>query len=219
MRDNPTTGKIQVLGIAGSLRKGSYNRALLRAARELAPEGMNIHIFDNQTLSLIPTYNEDVRQQGEPETVEKLKHEISQADALLFAIPEYNHSMSGVLKNAIDWASRPSKESPLNGKPVGIMGASVGMSGTMRAQMHFRQVCVFTNMLPLNKPGVLVANAAEKFDAEGRLVDEDTRDYVRRLTEALLDWTRRLYYGGIMVDIGNQAIPVMESLIEEESLV
>ncbi len=164
MQQRPIKEKIQVLGIAGSLRKGSYNRALLRAARELAPEDMEIKIFDNETLAQIPPYNEDIREQGEPETVEIFKREIQYADALLFAVPEYNYSMSGVLKNVIDWASRPPSESPLDGKPIAIMGASIGMSGTMRAQMHFRQICVFTNMLALNKPQVLVARAGEKID-------------------------------------------------------
>lgn len=211
MSQNPAKEKIQVLGIAGSLRQGSYNRALLRAAQELAPDEMEIQIFDNETLTLIPPYNEDVRQQGEPETVEILKREISHADALLFAIPEYNYSISGVLKNAIDWVSRPPSESPLDGKPIAIMGASVGMSGTARAQMHFRQVCVFTNMLPLNKPQVQVAHAAEKFDSGGRLIDEDTRHFVRLLTQALLEWTRKLHYGNMMFEIGEKAALAMQN--------
>ena len=211
------TEKVQVLGIAGSLRQGSYNRALLRAAQELAPEEMEIQIFDNETLTMIPPYDEDVRQQGEPETVEIMKREISAADALLFAIPEYNHAMSGILKNAIDWISRPSNESPLDGKPIVIMGASVGKSGTTRAQMNFRQLCVFTNMLPLNKPQVQVSHAAEKFDSNGRLTDEKTRQYVSMLTDALLDWTRRLHYGKLMVEIGKHGIPIMENLLEKES--
>ena len=212
MEKNPMEEKVQVLGIAGSLRQGSYNRALLRAARELVPEGMEIQIFDNETLTIIPPYNEDVRQQNEPETVEILKHEIEHANALLFAVPEYNHSMSGVLKNAIDWASRPPSESPLDGKPVAIMGASSGRSGTVRAQIHFRQVCVFTNMLPLNKPGVQVTNAADKFDADGRLIDENTSRYVKRLTEALLDWSRIIHYGKLMLEIGKQDVSVFKGL-------
>ena len=211
MLQKPLEEKIQVLGIAGSLRQGSYNRALLRAARELALDDMEIQIFDNKTLTLIPPYNEDVRQQGDPEAVEILKREIRRADALLFAVPEYNHSMSGVLKNAIDWVSRPLNESPLDGKPIGIMGASIGMSGTARAQMDLRQLCVFTNMLPLNKPQVLIARAAEKFDPDGRLIDEDSRHYVRLLTQALLEWTRKLHYGNMMVEIGEKATLATEN--------
>lgn len=203
------TEKVQVLGIAGSLRQGSYNRALLRAAQELAPEEMKIQILDNETLAMIPPYDEDVRQQGEPETVEIMKREIGAADALLFAIPEYNHAMSGVLKNAIDWASRPHNASPLDGKPIALMGASIGKSGTARAQMDFRQLCVFTNMLPMNKPQVQVSRASEKFE-DGRLTDEKTRHYVSMLTEALLAWTRRLHYGRLMLEIGNQAISFLE---------
>ncbi len=189
MLENSSSEKIRVLGIGGSLRKGSYNRALLRAARDLAPEEMDVHVFDNDILAAIPLFNEDVRQQGEPEPVRILKQEIGQADALLFAIPEYNYSISGVLKNAVDWASRPANGSPLDGKPVALMGASTGLSGTIRAQMHFRQVCSFTNMLPLNKPQVTVANASVKFDPEGWLVDQDTRGFVRAMMEALLAWT------------------------------
>jgi chromate reductase len=212
MQQRTDKDKVQVLGIAGSLRQGSYNRALLRAAQELAPEEMDIQIFDNETLTQIPPYNEDIRQQGEPETVEILKREIEWADALLFAVPEYNHSISGVLKNAIDWASRPPSESPLDGKPVAIMGAAIGRSGTVRAQMHFRQVCVFTNMLPLNKPVVQVTSAADKFDADGQLTDENTRLYVRRLTEALLDWSRVIHYGKLMVEIGKHNMPALEKI-------
>ncbi len=195
MFEIPFKEKVKVLGIAGSLRQGSYNRALLRAAQELAPDNLEIRIFDNKTLSAIPLFNEDVRQQGDPETVEILKREIMHADALLFAIPEYNYSISGVLKNAIDWASRPPDKSPLNGKPVAMMGTSTGLSGTIRAQMHFRQVCVFTNMFPLNEPQVFVARAAEKFNGNGKLTDKDSRYFVRLLLEALLDWTRRIYHG------------------------
>lgn len=213
MVQNSLTEKVEVLGIAGSLRKKSYNRALLRAAQELAPDDMEIRIFDNETLSQIPPYNEDVRQQGEPETVEILKEEISHADALLFAIPEYNYSVTGVLKNAIDWASRPPNGSPLNGKPVALIGASMGMGGTVRAQMHFRQMCVFTNMLPVNRPEVLVGNAQQRFDSEGgRLVDEDSRKFLSQLLQALLDWTRRLSYGNLLVETVNKDVPARQNV-------
>jgi chromate reductase len=182
--------KIKVLGIAGSLREGSYNRALLRAARDLSPEGLELRIFER--LADIPLYNEDVLARGAPEPVVALKEAIRRADALLWVTPEYNYSIPGVLKNAIDWASRPAKDSPLNGKPVAIMGATTGMWGTVRSQMHLRQVCVFTNMHPLNKPQVLVARAASKFDDDGHLTDETTRGFVRELLVALVEWTLRL---------------------------
>jgi chromate reductase, NAD(P)H dehydrogenase (quinone) len=200
MLESRSSEKVSILGIGGSLRKGSYNRALLRAAQDLAPGEMEVHIFDNTILAAIPLYNEDVRQQGDPDAVKILKNEIRQADALLFAIPEYNFSISGVLKNAVDWVSRPPNESPLDGKPVAMMGASTGLSGTIRAQMHFRQVCTFTNMFPLNKPQIYVANAAVKFDPEGRLVDPDTREYVRSFMQAFLAWTLRLHYDNPMRD-------------------
>lgn len=181
-------GRIHVLGISGSLRKGSYNTALLAAASELLPEGMTLEKFD---LSSIPLYNEDVRALGYPKPVLELRDRIAASDALLIATPEYNYSIPGVLKNAIDWASRP-PDPPLNGKPVAIMGASTGNFGTVRAQMHLRQVCVYCNMFPVNRPEVLVMRAREKFDAGGRLADEDARGFLRDLLVALADWTRRL---------------------------
>jgi chromate reductase len=187
------TRKIRVLGIAGSLRTGSYNRALLRAAQELAPAEMEIMIFDQ--LGAIPLYDEDVRAQGDPDSVVALKQAIRGADALLVATPEYNHSIPGVLKNAIDWASRPPQDSPLNGKPVALMGATTGSFGTVRAQMHLRQVFVYTNMFPINKPGVLVARARQKFDQEGRLTSEKSAKLVREQLQALLEWALRLRRG------------------------
>jgi chromate reductase len=183
---------IKALGIAGSLREGSYNRALLRAARDLAPDGLELEIFDNEILKRIPLYNEDVRAQGDPEAVTALKDAIRAADALVIATPEYNHSISGVLKNALDWVSRPPDETPLKEKPVAIMGASQGGFGTVRAQMHLRQFCVFNNMFALNQPLVLVSRAQNKFDEQGRLQDEKTERFVRRQMEALVDWTRRM---------------------------
>jgi chromate reductase len=190
MSEEHTRQTVRVLGIAGSLRAGSYNRALLRAALGLAPPGMEIVTFDQ--LGSLPAYNEDVRVQGEPAAVTALKAAIGESDALLIVTPEYNYSIPGVLKNAIDWASRPPESSPLDGMPVALMGASTGTFGTVRAQMHLRQVCVYTNMLVLNKPQVLVAWAREKFDEHGRLTDEASIRFVREELEALLEWTLRL---------------------------
>jgi len=180
--------EIYVLGFSGSLRKNSYNTRLLAAASELLPEGMTLETFD---LSSIPLYNDDVRAVGFPKSVQRFRERIAAADALLIATPEYNYSIPGVVKNAIDWASRP-PDPPLNGKPVAIMGASTGNFGTVRAQMHLRQVCVFCNMFPVNRPEVLVMRAQEKFDTDGRVVDETTRGFVRDLLIALTNWTLRL---------------------------
>ena len=179
---------IHILGISGSLRKSSYNTRLLAAASELLPEGMTLATFD---LSPIPLYNDDVRVVGFPKPVQQFRERIAAADALLIATPEYNYSIPGVLKNAIDWASRP-PDPPVNGKPVAMMGASTGNFGTVRAQMHLRQVCVFCNMFPLNKPEVLVMRAQEKFDANGHLIDESARGFIRELLLNLVDWTQRL---------------------------
>jgi chromate reductase, NAD(P)H dehydrogenase (quinone) len=179
-----------VCGIAGSLRRGSYNRALLRAAGELAPEGMEIRIFDR--MAEIPLFNEDVEAEGSPEPVQALKRAIEEADALLIATPEYNHGVPGVLKNAIDWASRPPRGSVLAGKPAAIFGASPGVTGTARAQSQLRQAFVFTQTPALLQPEILVYRAREKFDEQGRLTDEKTREFVGKLLRELADWTRRL---------------------------
>jgi chromate reductase len=182
---------LNVLGISGSLRKGSYNTASLRAAQELAPPGMRIEIAD---IAALPLYNEDVKAAGFPPPVQHLRQRIAAADALLFATPEYNYSMSGVLKNAIDWASRP-PDQPFNDKPAAIMGASPGVTGTARAQYHLRQSCVFLNMHLVNRPEVMIGAAASRFDAEGRLTDEATRGFVLDLLVALAAWTARLRRG------------------------
>jgi chromate reductase len=179
---------IQVVGIAGSLRAQSYNRALLRAAQEVAPADINLTIQD---LAAIPLYNADVEAQGDPQPVVRLKSVVLQADALLLAVPEYNYGVSGVLKNTIDWLSRPPQHSALQGKPAALMGASPGMTGTARAQLQLRQAFVFTQTYALLRPEVLVARADEKFDAQGRLTDEATRTRLRELLEALVIWTRR----------------------------
>ncbi len=179
-----------VCGIAGSLRTGSLNRALLRAARELAPVGMEIRIFDG--MADIPLYNQDVEALGDPEPVQALKRAIGEADALLVVTPEYNHGVPGVLKNAIDWASRPAGGSVLARKPAAILGASPGVTGTARAQSQLRQAFVFTNTPVVPQPEILVYRAHEKFDADGRLTDEKTREFVGKLLHELADWTRRL---------------------------
>jgi chromate reductase, NAD(P)H dehydrogenase (quinone) len=179
---------VRVLGIAGSLRKASFNRALLRAAQELAPKEMEIVSFD---LDPIPPYNEDVEKQGDPPPVAALKDAIRSADALLFVSPEYNYGIPGVLKNAIDWASRPPGKSPLTGKPAAIMGASQGTGGTIRMQLALRQTFLFTETHAMLKPEVYVARAQDKFDAEGRLTDEKTRDFVGKFLAALVPWAQK----------------------------
>jgi chromate reductase, NAD(P)H dehydrogenase (quinone) len=179
---------LSVLGIAGSLRKASFNKAALHAAQALAPQGMAIEIFD---LAPIPLYNEDVKAAGFPPVVQLLRDKIKAADALLFATPEYNYSMSGVLKNAIDWASRP-PDQPFSEKPVAIMGASPSALGTGRAQYHLRQSCVFLNMHLVNKPEVMIAAAHTKFNEQGELTDETTRGFIRDLLASLAAWTRRI---------------------------
>jgi chromate reductase len=180
-----------VLGIAGSLRRESYNRALLGAARRLAPPGVAIELYER--LGEIPLYDEDLRvAQGDPEPVRDLKARMAGADALLIATPEYNYGIPGVLKNAIDWASRPPDTSPLRHKPVAIMGASTGQFGTVRAQLQLRHVFVFTESYVLGKPEVLVPRAADKFDGAGELTDPATRDQLAKQLAALVAWAQRL---------------------------
>lgn len=179
---------IRILGIAGSLRRASYNRAALRAATKLVPEGAVLEIFE---LDDIPLFNQD-GDQNPPAKVVELKQKIREADAILFVTPEYNYSVPGVLKNAIDWASRPYGDSAWNGKPAAIMGATVGALGTARAQYHLRQIMVFLNMFPINQPEVMIGNAAKRFDQEGNLTDEATQEFIRQLLQNLVAWTKRL---------------------------
>ena len=179
---------IRILGIAGSLRRESYNRSALRAATQLAPEGSTIDIFE---LDGIPGFNQD-EEKNPPERVVELKRRIQEADAILFVTPEYNYSIPGVLKNAIDWASRPYGQSAWSGKPVAIMGASVGTTGTARAQYHLRQMFVFLNMFPINQPEVMISNAHQRFDKDGNLSDNISKELIGQLLQNLVDWTRRL---------------------------
>lgn len=183
--DQSTT---DILAFAGSLREGSYNKAVLRAAKELAPDAIHIQIFD---LEGIPLYNADVEARGNPERVSEFKEAISNADGLLIATPEYNHGVPAVTKNAIDWASRPPKKAPLNKKPVGILGASPGMTGSARGQSQLRQAFEFTNSYCMPQPEILVYRAHEKFDDEGNLTDEATRKYLGKYLEALHDWVNK----------------------------
>jgi chromate reductase len=178
-----------VLGLAGSLRQGSYNRALLRAAQGMTPSGMALDAFD---LIDVPLYNGDVEAQGDPPGVQALKEAIAAADAVLFVTPEYNHGVPGVMKNAVDWASRPPRSAPLGAKPVGIIGASPGATGSARGQSQLRQAFEFTNSYCMPQPEILVFRAHEKFDGEGRLTDEPTAKFLRAYLEAFMAWTVRL---------------------------
>jgi chromate reductase len=179
---------MKVLGISGSLRKGSWNTSVLRAAQGLAPAEMTIEIG---AIGDIPLYNEDVRATGSPASVERFSSQIAAADAVLFVSPEYNFSIPGVLENAIDWASRPPNQ-PFNDKPVSIMGASGGPVGTARMQYDLRKSLGSINALVMLKPEVFISQAGTKIDEAGNLTDETTRDFIRKLLEALAAWTNRM---------------------------
>jgi len=179
--------KVHILGFAGSLRKQSYNKAILAAAVETLPDDASLEVFD---LEGIPPFNQDIELQP-PDKVKEFKARIRAADAILIATPEYNYSIPGVLKNTIDWASRPYGDNAFDGKPVAVMGASIGTLGTARAQYDLRRSFVFLNMLPLNQPEVMVAFAQDKVDSNGRVTDEKTRKRIKELLENLVSWTRR----------------------------
>lgn len=179
---------MKILAILGSLRKASFNRMLLNAAIELAPEEMTFEIAE---ISDLPLYNQDVEDAGSLPQVQRLKGQIRNADALLFATPEYNYSMPGVMKNAIDWASRPPNENPFNGKPCAIMSASTGMGGGARAQYHLRQSCVFVNLIPMNRPEIILPKVQEKFDEQGKLTDEATRKILTAFMQGFQQWVER----------------------------
>lgn len=181
------TRSVKILGIAGSLRRQSYNRAALTTAVELAPEGIEVATFELD--GNLPGFDQD-HEKHPPEAVIRLKQAIRAADALLFVTPEYNYSIPGVLKNAIDWASRPYGDSAFEGKVAAIMGASIGRIGTARAQYHLRQCFVFLNVPVLNQPEVMIGNAADHFDDQGRLTNDKTRQLIARLLANLADLTR-----------------------------
>ena len=182
------TKPIRILGFVGSLRKGSYNKALMQAASQLLPENVELEIFD---LSDIPPFNQDIERQP-PQAVREFKAKIRIADAILIASPEYNYSVPGVLKNAIDWASRPYGDNAFEGKPVAVMSASIGSLGGARAQYHLRQSFIFLNMHPVNRPEVMMPYAQDNVDANGNVTNEQTRKLIRELLESLVRWTEQL---------------------------
>ena len=180
--------KVRILGFVGSLRKGSFNKALMRAALELTPDEAVIEVFD---IALIPLFNQDI-ESSPPQAVKDFKARIRASDAILIASPEYNYSIPGVLKNAIDSASRPYGDNAFEGKPVAVMSASIGRLGGARAQYHLRQSFVFLNMYPVNRPEVMLAYAMDQVDKNGVLTNQETRELIRKLLEELVLWTRRL---------------------------
>lgn len=175
----------KVAGISGSLREDSYNTATLRAALELAPDTLHIEII---TLDDVPLFDQDVEAKGWPDRVQRLRDQVDAADAVIFASPEYNYSITGVLKNAIDWLSRPEGDAPLNGKPVSIVGATPSFVGTARGQAHLRQIVYYNAMPLLPTAEVLIARASERFDDEGRLTDQTTRDVLAKMLDKFAAW-------------------------------
>lgn len=180
--------RITVLGISGSGRKGSYNTALLEAARELAPSGIILETFD---ISSLPLYTQDLEANLPPRVVQ-FKRKVREADAILFAAPEHNYTITAVMKNAIEWGNRPSNDNSWDNKPAAIISASSGPRGGVRAQLHLRQILVDLNMFPINRPLLLVANEDDKFDEKMRLTDPQVRETLRNMLVRLEEWTRRL---------------------------
>lgn len=182
---------IKLLGVSGSLRKQSYNSGVLRAIPAVLPEGMTFHVA---SIVALPFYSSDVEQAGIPEAVKNFRAEVAAADALIFAVPEYNFSLSGVLKNALEWLSRPPNP-PVNAKPCAVLGASVSPLGTARGQFHFRHVAVSLNMMMVNVPHVDIAGAKTKFDSQGELTDQAAIDSLKPLLAELKALTLRLHAG------------------------
>lgn len=177
-----------ILGMVGSLRKGSFNKGLMEAARERLPEGVSLTVAD---IGRLPLFSEDL-ESDMPPAARTLKQQVERADAILIATPEYNYSVPGVLKNAIDWASRPYGKNSFNNKPVAIMGTSIGMLGSGRAQYHLRQMFVFLNMHPVNQPEIMLPFASQNFDSEGKLTNETTGRLIKELLESLVGWSHRM---------------------------
>jgi chromate reductase len=180
-------GKIRIIGIAGSLRKGSYNKSILKAAKEACQEEAEIEIVE---IGWLPLFNQDM-EKNMPKDVLEFKEKVKKADAVLFVTPEYNYSVPGVLKNAIDWLSRPYGNNSLEGKPAGIMSAAIGMLGGARAQYHLRQSMVFLDMRPMNMPEFMVSFAGDKIDENGKLKDEETRQKLKDYMAAFIDWIKK----------------------------
>ena len=191
-RKASATGRtLRILGMSGSARKNSFNMALLHAAKDLVPPGVTLEIFD---LTTLPMYNQDL-ESAIPEAVLRFKEEIMKADAILFSTPEYNYSISALLKNAIEWGNRPAVDNSWDGKPAAMMSASTSLRGGVRAQLHLRHIMVDLNIHPVNQPQLLVAKAQEKFDAEMKLTDEAVKETLRNLLLSLVQWTMKLQSG------------------------
>jgi chromate reductase len=180
---------VSLLGICGSTRKASMNHALLRTVGEVLPGDAKLEIYEG--LDQLPIFNSDL---AEPPGVLALKGKIAAADGVIIAVPEYNYSIPGGLKNALDWVSRPPATSPMRGKPIGLIGAATGMSGTIRAQTHMRQMLVYSDSPVLNQPEVLIPRAHERF-VDSKLTDESTRQLLVRFATAFVAFVRRNHPG------------------------
>ncbi len=180
--------KLAILGISGSGRKRSYNTALLETAKQLLPQNATLEVVD---VSRLPLYNQGLEHEM-PEVVKELKKKIRGADAILFATPEHNYSVTAVLKNAIEWGNRPPRDASWSGKPAAIISASSSLRGGARAQLHLRQIMIDLNMYPINRPHLLVANAKEKFNESLQLTDEETIQTLRDVLSSLVEWTHKL---------------------------
>src|SRR6266540_1650010 len=183
-----TRDRIRILGLSGSGRRGSYNTALLEAAKQLVPQSIILETFD---ISKLPLYNQDL-EAAMPTQVKEFKRKVEESDAILFAVPEHNYTITAVMKNAIEWGNRPPNDNSWDNKPAAIISASSGPRGGVRAQLHLRQIMVDLNMHPINRPQLLVANEDGKFDANMKLTDLQIRETLRNLLIQLAEWTRRV---------------------------
>jgi chromate reductase len=190
----------KILGLVGSLRRASFNRGLIRAAQELAPDGVTVELYEG--LGEIPFFNQDVEDEGDPASVKELKEKIREANAVLIATPEYDYAIPGVLTTALDWALRP--PSPLRHKPVGIVGASPGNVGTARGQIVLRQILLHAPAYVLPEPQMFISYSRERFDENSDLTDEETRERMRRFLVALVEWTERLSVGSKTIHKGTR---------------